>query len=69
MLGLFGLRFWPGLAHGALYAPFRDKAGFTSRSRVSEIALMGNFPYWLETVLGFSRFIKPDLSDIRVLGG
>ena len=37
-------------------------------SRVSEIALMGNFPDWLETVLGFSRFIKPDSSDIRVLG-
>jgi hypothetical protein len=62
MLGLFGLRFWPGLAHGALYAPFRDKAGFTARSRASEIVLTGNFPYWLETVLGFSRFIKTPTS-------
>jgi hypothetical protein len=31
-------------------------------SRASEIALSGNFPYWLDTVLEASRFIKHRIS-------
>jgi hypothetical protein len=54
MLVFFALRFWPAFAHGTLYAPFRDNVWLyvSLFSRASEIALTGNFPYWLDTVLG-----------------
>src|SRR6266705_5061197 len=65
MLGLFGFRFWPAFAHGALYAPFRDNVWEYGPmfSRASEIALRGNFPYWLDTVLGgFPLYQTPEFS-------
>jgi hypothetical protein len=65
MLALFALRFWPVLADGALYAPFRDNIWLYGPlfSRASEIALTGNFPYWLDTVLGgFPLYQTPHFS-------
>lgn len=65
MLVLFGLRFWPAFAHGALYAPFQDNVWIYGPlfSRASEIALTGNFPYWLDTVLGgFPLYQTPHFS-------
>lgn len=65
MLALFALRFWPALAHGELYAPFRDNVWLYGPlfSRASEIALTGNFPYWLDTVLGgFPLYTTPHFS-------
>jgi hypothetical protein len=65
MLALFALRFWPAFAHGALYAPFRDNVWLYGSlfSRASEIALTGNFPYWLDTVLGgFPLYQTPHFS-------
>jgi hypothetical protein len=65
MLALFGLRFWPAFTHGALYAPFRDNVWLYGPlfSRASEIALSGNFPYWLDTVLGgFPLYQTPHFS-------
>lgn len=54
MLGLFAFRFWPAFADGALYDPFQDTVWIYGPlfSRASEIALTGNFPYWIDTVLG-----------------
>src|ERR1700724_2010513 len=54
MLTLFALRYWPAFSDGALYAPFRDNIWLYGSvfSRASEIASTGNFPYWLDTVLG-----------------
>ncbi len=65
MLALFALRFWPAFAHGELYAPFRDNLWLYGPlfSRASEIALTGNFPYWLDTVLGgFPLYQTPHFS-------
>ena len=65
MLALFALRFWPAFAHGALYAPFGDNVWLYGSlfSRASEIALTGNFPYWLDTVLGgFPLYQTPHFS-------
>ena len=65
MLALFALRFWPAFAHGELYAPFRDNVWLYGPlfSRASEIALTGNFPYWLDTVLGgFPLYQTPHFS-------
>ncbi len=65
MLALFALRFWPAIAHGELYAPFRDNVSLYGPlfSRASEIALTGNFPYWLDTVLGgFPLYQTPHFS-------
>ena len=65
MLALFALRFWPAFAHGELYAPFRDNLWLYGPlfSRASEIALSGNFPYWLDTVLGgFPLYQTPHFS-------
>jgi hypothetical protein len=65
MLALFALRFWPAFAHRALYAPFRDNVWLYGAlfSRASEIALTGNFPYWLDTVLGgFPLYQTPHFS-------
>jgi len=65
MLALFALRFWPAFTHGALYAPFRDNIWLYGPlfSRASEIALTGNFPYWLDTVLGgFPLYQTPHFS-------
>ena len=65
MLALFALRFWPAFAHGELYAPFRDNIWLYGPlfSRASEIALTGNFPYWLDTVLGgFPLYQTPHFS-------
>jgi len=65
MLGLFALRFWPAFAHGALYAPFRDNVWAYGPifSRSSEIALSGQFPYWLDTILGgFPLYQTPHFS-------
>jgi hypothetical protein len=65
MLALFALRFWPAFAHGALYAPFRDNVWLYGSlfSRASEIALTGNFPYWMDTVLGgFPLYQTPHFS-------
>ena len=65
MLALFALRFWPAFAHGWLYAPFRDNVWVYGApfSRASEIALTGNFPYWLDTVLGgFPLYQTPHFS-------
>ena len=65
MLALFALRFWPAFAHGALYAPFQDNLWLYGPlfSRASEIALTGNFPYWLDTVLGgFPLYQTPHFS-------
>ncbi len=65
MLALFALRFWPAFAHGALYAPFQDNVWLYGPlfSRASEIALSGNFPYWLDTVLGgFPLYLTPHFS-------
>jgi hypothetical protein len=54
MLALFALRFWSELTQEQLYAPFQDNLWLYGPlfSRASEIALTGNFPYWLDTVLG-----------------
>jgi hypothetical protein len=65
MLALFALRFWPAFAHGELYAPFQDNLWLYGPlfSRASEIALTGNFPYWLDTVLGgFPLYQTPHFS-------
>ena len=65
MLGLFALRFLPALAHGALYAPFRDNVWAYGPifSRASEIALTGQFPYWLDTIFGgFLLYQTPHFS-------
>lgn len=65
MLALFALRFWPAFAHGQLYAPFQDNVWLYGPlfSRASEIALSGNFPYWLDTVLGgFPLYQTPHFS-------
>ena len=65
MLVLFALRFWAAFAHGALYAPFRDNVWLYGCvfSRTSEIALTGNFPYWIDTVLGgFPLYQTPHFS-------
>ena len=65
MLALFALRFWPAFAHGQLYAPFQDNVWLYGPlfSRASEIALTGNFPYWLDTVLGgFPLYQTPHFS-------
>src|SRR5215469_4466004 len=67
MLALFALRFWPAFAHGALYAPFQDNLWLYGPlfSRASEIARTGNFPYWLDTVLGgFPLYQSPHFSAI-----
>src|SRR5438128_1534578 len=65
MLALFALRFWPAFAHGELYQPFRDNVWLYGPlfSRASEISLTGNFPYWLDTVLGgFPLYQTPHFS-------
>jgi hypothetical protein len=65
MLALFAVRFWPVFAHGQLYAPFQDNVWLYGPlfSRASEIALTGNFPYWLDTVLGgFPLYQTPHFS-------
>jgi hypothetical protein len=65
MLSFFVLRFLPAFAHGALYAPFRDNVWLYGAlfSRASEIALTGNSPYWLDTVLGgFPLYQTPHFS-------
>src|ERR1043166_8829999 len=65
MLIFFALRFWPAFWHGWLYAPFRDNVWLYGSlfSRASEIALTGNFPYWLDTVLGgFPLYQTPHFS-------
>jgi hypothetical protein len=65
MLALFALRFGPAFAHGALYAPFVDNVWIYGSlfSRASEIALTGNFPYWLDTALGgFPLYQTPHFS-------
>jgi hypothetical protein len=65
MLALFALRFLPAFAHGARYAPFRDNVWLYGSffSRASEIALTGDFPYWLDTVLGgFPLYQTPHFS-------
>jgi hypothetical protein len=65
MLAFFALRFWPAFAHRALYAPFRDNIWLYGPlfSRASEIALTGQFPYWLDTVLGgFPLYQTPHFS-------
>src|SRR5438552_17844022 len=56
MVAFFALRYLPPLAHGGLYAPFRDNVWLYGSlfSRTSEIALSGQFPYWLDTLLGAS---------------
>jgi hypothetical protein len=65
MVAFFALRFWPALAHGELYAPFRDNVWLYGSlfSRASEIALTGQFPYWLDTLLGgFPLYQTPHFS-------
>jgi len=65
MLAFFALRFWPPFAQGQLYAPFQDNVWLYGPlfSRASEIALSGNFPYWLDTVLGgFPLYQTPHFS-------
>src|SRR6266700_3889053 len=65
MLALFAFRFWPAFAHGELYAPFVDNVWIYGSvfSRASEIALTGNFPYWLDTTLGgFPLYQTPHFS-------
>jgi hypothetical protein len=65
MPAFFALRFWPTFAHGTLYAPFGDNLWLYGPlfSRASEIALTGNFPYWLDTVLGgFPLYQTPHFS-------
>jgi hypothetical protein len=65
MSGLFVLRYWPAFAHGWLYAPFQDNVWLYGSlfSRESEIALTGNFPYWIDTLLGgFPVYQTPDHS-------
>jgi len=65
MSGLFVLRYWPAFAHGQLYAPFLDNVWLYGAlfSRESEIALTGNFPYWIDTLLGgFPVYQTPDHS-------
>jgi hypothetical protein len=65
MLVLFALRFWPAFWHGWLYAPFRDNVWLYGClfSRASEIALTGDFPYWIDTVLGgFPLYTTPHFS-------
>jgi hypothetical protein len=65
MVAFFALRFWPPLAHGGLYAPFRDNVWLYGSlfSRASEIALTGQFPYWLDTLLGgFPLYQTPHFS-------
>lgn len=62
---LFVLRYWPAFAHGQLYAPFQDNVWLYGPlfSRESEIALTGNYPYWIDTVLGgFPFYQNPDHS-------
>jgi hypothetical protein len=62
---LFALRFWPAFWDGKLYAPFRDNVWLYGSlfSRASEIALTGNCPYWIDTVLGgFSLYTTPHFS-------
>jgi len=62
---LFALRYWPAFAHGQLYAPFQDNVWLYGPlfSRESEIALTGNFPYWIDTLLrGFPIYQNPDHS-------
>ncbi|PYK12751.1 MAG: hypothetical protein DME65_03335, partial [Verrucomicrobia bacterium] len=65
MLALFAFRFWPVLAQGELYAPYRDNIWLYGPlfSRASEIALGGNVPYWLDTGLGgFPLYQTPHFS-------
>ena len=65
MVAFFALRFWPPLAHGGLYAPFRDNVWLYGSlfSRASEIALTGQFPYWIDTLLGgFPLYQTPHFS-------
>jgi hypothetical protein len=65
MLALFALRFWSELTQEQLYAPFQDNLWLYGPlfSRASEIALTGNFPYWLDTVLGgFPLYQTPHFS-------
>ena len=65
MVTFFALRFWPPLAHGGLYAPFRDNVWLYGSlfSRASEIALTGQFPYWIDTLLGgFPLYQTPHFS-------
>jgi hypothetical protein len=65
MLVLFAARYWPAFAHGQLYAPFQDNVWLYGPlfSRESEIALTGNFPYWIDTLLrGFPIYQNPDHS-------
>jgi hypothetical protein len=65
LVAFFALRFWPPLAHGGLYAPFRDNVWLYGSlfSRASEIALTGQFPYWLDTLLGgFPLYQTPHFS-------
>jgi len=65
MLGIFAFRYWPVFAHGQLYAPFQDNVWLYGPlfSRESEIALTGNFPYWIDTLLGgFPVYQTPDHS-------
>jgi hypothetical protein len=65
MLGIFAFSYLPALAYGQLYAPFRDNVWLYGPlfSRESEIALTGNFPYWIDTLLGgFPIYQTPDHS-------
>jgi hypothetical protein len=65
MVALFALRFWPAFARGELYAPFLDNVWIYGSvfSKASEIALTGNFPYWLDTSLGgFPLYQTPHFS-------
>jgi hypothetical protein len=65
MVAFFALRYLPPLAHGGLYAPFRDNVWLYGSlfSRTSEIALTGQFPYWLDTLLGgFPLYQTPHFS-------
>jgi len=65
ILALFILRYWPAFSDGWLYAPFRDNVWLYGClfSRASEIALTGNLPYWIDTVLGgFPLYTTPHFS-------
>jgi hypothetical protein len=65
MLGIFAFRYWRAFAHGQLYGPFQDNVWLYGAlfSRESEIALTGNFPYWIDTLLGgFPVYQTPDHS-------
>src|SRR5712691_5575159 len=65
MAAFFALRFGPALGRGELFDPFRDNVWLygCTFSSASAIALTGQFPYWLDTLLGgFPLYQTPHFS-------